>query len=994
MGVLKRRKHEVTVVENVEAASTAAQSDSYRLVVLEADGLQGGGPALCRRLREGAKDPHCMILAAVDSTQPEHVEALLAAGADDYLTDLDDTEQLELRLTVAEHHLDGGKCSWSDRELSGRSPIRCCSVLRHAPYGVFRSDIAGKFLEVNSALVTILGYDSKEELLALDVARDVYRDPARRRRLVPQLIERGHLEAVEVEWKRKDGTSVAVLASARVLRDDRGVVVGAEGIVHNITEQRRTREALKATQSRLQYLVASSPAVIYTCAPGGDYATTSMTENVTLRMGYEAREFTEDPRFWADRIHPEDAPRIFAELPKVLETGHHVHEYRFLHGCGSYRWMRNELRLTRDASGRPLEIIGYCIDITERKQARQTLAAELQRSRLILETSMDGFYKVDLKGRFLDTNPSMCAISGYTREELLSMGIRNIQALENPREISQRIKKIVQSGSQRFETKHRRKDGKLLDVEISAHCCKLSEDEFLFAFVRDITKRRHAERTLYENEQRYRLIADNVSDLIWIGRFPELVDFANRPEAEDLRHVAAQSIRHWRFTYVSPAVKRLLGYDVDQALSLKFADLLPPDSYAHTEQMLTEELAVELQRPGGRRERTLNVKHRAKDGSIRWVEVTCTFWRDQENRPIGMLGVTRDITQRRQAEQELRQSESRFRTLFMNIPDVVVLMDRNGCVQYANRPGPEATMDTLIGSNIMQFVFPEHRDKYQACLRQAYKSGDTQTIEVMSLSGNWWSVVVVPIDEDEKVRSLMAICTDITEQKESAEVIQKEQQLLRHLLDLHESDRQLIAYEIHDGYTQYLTGALYNLQGFRELQKEKPADAGKTFDEGLSLIHRGISEARRLISGLRPPILDEFGIVAAIEYLACEIQESGAAEVDFVHDAEFQELASPLKSAVFRIVQESLTNACRHSQSDKIRIELQKDDGRIFINVRDWGIGFDPDEVEERRFGLQGIRERARLLGGHAVIETAPDQGTLVSVELPLVEAVGELPES
>jgi signal transduction histidine kinase len=236
----------------------------------------------------------------------------------------------------------------------------------------------------------------------------------------------------------------------------------------------------------------------------------------------------------------------------------------------------------------------------------------------------------------------------------------------------------------------------------------------------------------------------------------------------------------------------------------------------------------------------------------------------------------------------------------------------------------------------------------------------------------------------------MAIATEITQRRKAEQAIQKEQQLLRRLLDLHERDRQLTAYEIHDGFSQYLTGALYNLQGFRELQARKPRQAWEIFDAGLLLIQRSIEEARRLIGGLRPPILDESGIVAAIDYLACEAAESKEAEVEFIHDVKFQRLASPLESVIFRIVQESLTNARRHSQCAKIRIELRQHDDRIRIDVRDWGLGFDPTKVEEGRFGLQGIRERARLFGGQVSIETAPQQGTHVSVELPLVERAGE----
>jgi len=135
----------------------------------------------------------------------------------------------------------------------------------------------------------------------------------------------------------------------------------------------RAKEVLKESESRLRYLLTTSPAVIFTCKPAGDYPATFISENVKAQLGYEPNEFVENPKFWADHIHPEDRQRVFAELPRVFEHGLHTHEYRFQQKDGTYRWMREELRLVRDGQGKPIEIVGYWTDITDRKQAEQQL---------------------------------------------------------------------------------------------------------------------------------------------------------------------------------------------------------------------------------------------------------------------------------------------------------------------------------------------------------------------------------------------------------------------------------------------------------------------------------------------------------------------------------------------------------------------------------------------------------------------------------------------
>jgi signal transduction histidine kinase len=138
-----------------------------------------------------------------------------------------------------------------------------------------------------------------------------------------------------------------------------------------------------------------------------------------------------------------------------------------------------------------------------------------------------------------------------------------------------------------------------------------------------------------------------------------------------------------------------------------------------------------------------------------------------------------------------------------------------------------------------------------------------------------------------------------------------------------------------------------------------------------------------LISGLRPPILDEFGVVTAIEGLIAETETSGERDIEFQHDIQRDRLEPVLENSIYRVVQESLSNACRHSQSPRILVRLVQLEDRIQIRVQDGGLGFDPVSVDQSRYGLAGIRERARLLGGHVSINSRPGEGTTVDVELP-----------
>lgn len=242
---------------------------------------------------------------------------------------------------------------------------------------------------------------------------------------------------------------------------------------------------------------------------------------------------------------------------------------------------------------------------------------------------------------------------------------------------------------------------------------------------------------------------------------------------------------------------------------------------------------------------------------------------------------------------------------------------------------------------------------------------------------------------------------EVAERRRAEEALQKQQRSLRQLLDAYEGHRQLVAYEIHDSVAQPLAGAIMTFEAsLRVLRVEGTDAAWDRFDMVSKILRETLAEVRRLMRDLRPPILDDFGVVTAIGHLVRESQGHDGALIEWTPDVRFERLAIPLETAIYRIVQESLTNALRHSQSQRIRVALTQKEHEVRITIEDWGRGFDPGEVAQDRFGLRGIRERARLFGGSAVIKSTPGHGTRVDVMLPVVEpdstkeAVAEQAES
>lgn len=172
------------------------------------------------------------------------------------------------------------------------------------------------------------------------------------------------------------------LAIAGVRQRDLGRVRQAndeleQRVAERTVQLQATASGQQATQDFLAHVLAASPAVIYVAEATGDYGSTFVSDNIVAQLGYQPHAFTDDPGFWASHIHPEDAPIVFAELPRLFEQGHLTCEYRFRHQDGGYRWMRDEMNLLRDADGVPREIIGSWFDITERKANEEALRRAL-----------------------------------------------------------------------------------------------------------------------------------------------------------------------------------------------------------------------------------------------------------------------------------------------------------------------------------------------------------------------------------------------------------------------------------------------------------------------------------------------------------------------------------------------------------------------------------------------------------------------------------------
>ena len=276
---------------------------------------------------------------------------------------------------------------------------------------------------------------------------------------------------------RRDGTSFpALVYTAPITRN--GKTVGLRGIAIDITQHKRMEEQMRASKERLEYVVTSNPAVILTGKPHSDlkdFDTTYISRNVASVLGYEPKEFTDDPNFRERHTHPGDVPRVLSQLPRLFRDGHAAYEYRFLHRDGTYHWISEETTVTRDPAGNPREVIGYLIDITERKRMEEKARSIKEQLEYVITSNPAVIYAGRPRPDFSDfdatyVSRSVVSLLGFRSEDIIDRpGMW--QAHVHPDDLRRyhaELPLLWKEGEHTFEYRFLHKDGNYLWIREEA----------------------------------------------------------------------------------------------------------------------------------------------------------------------------------------------------------------------------------------------------------------------------------------------------------------------------------------------------------------------------------------------------------------------------------------------------------------------------------------------------------------------------------------------
>ena len=961
----------LTHVDRLDAAIRCLTQAAFDIILLDLSLPDSQGAETLVRMHEAAQG---IPIVLVTGREDEELGLqLIQAGAQDYLVKGQTTAPLlarALKYAVERKRL--------EEELRKKTRF-LQSVLDTMAEGVVMADERGTFQVWNQAAERIIGSGPADigirewsKHYALFLPDRVTPFPTDDLPLA-RAIRGESVTDVLIFFHRPHWPGEAWLSvTARPLLDDTGHLSGGVAVFRDITAAKRTDEALRDSQERYRLLVTKASDIIYRTDASGRF---TFVNPVAMRiMKYTEPELL--GRRFIELIHPDHQPAAerFYGRQFIRKQPSTYYEFLALAKDGSEVWIGQNVQVLLE-EGTVVGFQAVARDITDRKRAEEARLESEERLRSIVQSTGDAIILMDTRGQVAFWNSGAEKIFGYTAEQMLGQPVTRIIP-QRFREAHQRgVERVAAAGrltlqADMFELIGLRKDGTEFPLEFSLAAWTAKSTLFITGIIRDISDRRQAESALRDSEERFRAIMDNSPALIFIkdlaGRYLQ----ANR-QFEIISHLSHEDLVGKTDEEVFPPEQAAVFRGNDRKVLEAGAPMRFEESALHDDGLHT---SIVVKFP----------------------------LRNAQNRCYALCGIATDITDRKRAE-EARQQLAKDRLLLLeSTGEGIYGIDRQGRCTFINSAAARmlgSLPEALLGQDMHERIhhsFPDSTTYPRATCRiqktleggkgckvddEVYwrKDGTAFPVEYSSF----------PIIEDNQIIGAVVVFLDITERKRAEQQLTLSHDQLRKLTarleSVREEERILIAREIHDELGQALTGVKLELCLLHDQIAEVSPLVRKKLESISTLVDGTIQSVQRIATELRPVVLDQLGLIPAIEWQAHEFQARTGIQCTLDVYLRAVTLSHAGSTAMFRIFQEILTNVARHAQASVVHITLQEQAGNLVLDVRDNGRGVtDAELADPHSLGLVGMRERALLLGGETIFTGSPGTGTAVRVRIPL----------
>lgn len=602
--------------------------------------------------------------------------------------------------------------------------------------------------------------------------------------------------------------------------------------------------------------------------------------------------------------------------------------------------------------------------IMKDKRAQLKLAAEKQlleseeRFRLLVGSVKDyAIFMVDTGGKIISWNEGAERIKGYKKEEIIG---QNMSVFYTPDEVKRGEPHSIFWANIVF-TALRDADGNLPGFT---------------KVTRDITERKRTEEQI---AYLARLMEDN-SDAIF---------------STDSSFI----IRTW-----NRAAELLYGYSIAEVKGQPAGKILRTPM---NEDVISS-IRKKMLRTGYWKG---EVYYLTKGGNLLTILLSTTAVKNAMGHPDGFVMVCRDFTERKKLELQLQhfsgELEAQVKLKTAELTDYKYALDQSSIVSITDEKGVIKDVNDnfcrISGYRAAELIGESHRivgSRYHPAqffrqMWQTISKGEVWKGEIRNRAKDgtdyWVDMTIIAfLDAKGEPYEYIALGSDITERKKGEELLRQSYQEIRelasHLQDVREEERAGIAREIHDELGQQLTGLKMDLSWMSKRKIiESDAELKQKTIGTMTLLDTTIMTVRRIATDLRPSILDDLGLIAAIEWQSQEFERRSGICTEFKSTVDEFKHSSAIAIGLFRICQESLTNVARHAGADRIRISLQEENEYILLKIEDNGKGFEIQKIGDKKtLGLLGMKERTLMMGGEFRIESEPGKGTTLSVTVPV----------
>lgn len=741
----------------------------------------------------------------------------------------------------------------------------------------------------------------------------------------------------------------------------------------------RAQEALRRSEERLGDLALTTADWIWETDVHGRY--TSCSAKVRDVLGYGPEEVIGKTPF--DFLLPGEAERVAPLFAAMVARREGCADLinRNRHRDGREIVLRTSCVPVLDDTGALLGFRGADKDVTEECAARRALEESEARFRLFVENASDILYTLSRDGDLLYASPSWMAALGFSSEDALG---RHFASFIHPDDLpawEAFLAQVVagESPGREVEYRIRHKDGAWRWHASRGSLVSAADGPLFAGIARDISERKQVQEALRRSEERHRLLAEHANDVIWTMSLDG------------------------RITYVSPSVEKTRGLTPEEAMSQPLDEIHPPASAAVSRAYfvtLYEDLAA------GRPPQPFHgeLEYYRKDGSTVWTEVQVIPHRAADGEVVEILGVTRDISERRAAEEALRRrlgeldALARLSELLVRRVDLSAALDaacdllvtmfaaRAAAVHLAAgaglgdddrlldadvRAATGGALETVIAAALADRQPLETVGADGARLLAVPLVADGEALGVLVIAGQCAATDGVPSSAPEV--ALARTAADLL-----AAVIRTEH---LHWLETRQAaarERQRIARDLHDAVTQTIYSASLIAEALPGLWERDPEQGRRDLETVGRLVRAALAELRILLYELRPEALTTAPLETLFERLIDAL--AGQCEIAVALSVSPQiDLPADVKLTFYRVAQEALNNIGKYAQAGHAAVTLLRDVAAVRLNVRDDGRGFDPASARSG-MGMSIMRERAAAVGADLRIVSAPGAGTVVEM--------------